>query len=445
MRKFINLKTELPGPNSKLLLKKLEANVAKPLSIYVPAIIDHGNGALVTDIDGNTFIDFSGGLGVLNVGHANGKVVEAVKKQAERFTHTDFSVFPYESFITLAEKINKIAPGDSPKKTVFFNSGAEAVENAVKIARAYTGKKAIMVYEGAFHGRTLLTMTMTSKPEPYKSRFSPFAPDIYRIPYPNCYRCPFYKEPTSCNMECFSALKKAFDYQVSPDDVGAIVIEPIQGEGGFVVPHMDYFKKLKTLCDEKDILLVVDEIQSGFARTGKMFCVEHYGVEPDMITFAKSVAGGLPLSGVVGKAKIMDSPADSSIGGTFIGNPIACAAGNAVLDFIKESNLMDRANQIGKILKERGKKLQQKYDVIGDVRGIGAMVGYEFVKDRETKEPNEEIVSEIMKRSLKKGVIFIRAGVYHNVIRFLNSLVITDEQLNEGLDVLEEVLHEILD
>ncbi len=445
MRKFINMKTELPGPKSKLLLKKLEDNVAKPLSVYVPAIIDHGKGALVTDIDGNTFIDFSGGLGVLNVGHANEKVVEAIKNQAERFTHTDFSVFPYESFITLAERINKLAPGNTPKKTIFFNSGAEAVENAVKIARAYTGKKAVIVYEGAFHGRTLLTMTMTSKPEPYKSKFSPFASDVYRIPYPNCYRCPFYKEPDSCNLECFSALEKALDYQVSADDVGAIVIEPLQGEGGFNVPRATYFKKLREFCDKHDILLVVDEIQSGVGRTGKMFCIEHFGIEPDMITFAKSIAGGLPLSGVVGKAEVMDSPDDSSIGGTFIGNPLACAAGNAVLDFIEENNLFERANHIGEIIKKRGKKLQEKYNVIGDVRGIGAMVGYEFVNDRKTKEPNEEIVSEIMQRALRKGVIFIRAGVYHNVIRFLNSLVITDEQLNEGLDVLEEVLHDILD
>ncbi len=445
MRKFINMKTELPGPKSKLLLKKLEDNVAKPLSIYVPSIIDHGEGALVTDIDGNTFIDFSGGLGVLNVGHANEKVVEAIKNQAERFTHTDFSVFPYENFITLAERINKLAPGNTPKKTIFFNSGAEAVENAVKIARAYTGKKAVIVYEGAFHGRTLLTMTMTSKPEPYKSKFSPFASDIYRIPYPNCYRCPFYKEPDSCNLECFKALERTFDYQVSADDVGAIVIEPLQGEGGFNIPRDTYFKKLREFCDENNILLVVDEIQSGIGRTGKIFCVEHFGIEPDMITFAKSIAGGLPLSGVVGKAKIMDSPDDSSIGGTFIGNPLACAAGNAVLDFIEENNLLERANHIGEIIKERGKKLQEKYDVIGDVRGIGAMVGYEFIKDRKIKEPNEEIVSQIMQKALRKGVIFIRAGVYHNVIRFLNSLVITDKQLSEGLDVLEEVLHEILD
>ncbi len=444
MRKFINIKTDLPGPKSKEWLKKLDANVAKPLSVYVPAIIDHAKGALITDIDGNTFIDFSGGLGVLNVGHANDKVVEAVKAQVEKFTHTDFSVFPYESLITLAERINKLAPGDSQKKTVFFNSGAEAVENAVKIAKAYTGKKAIIVYEGAFHGRTMLTMTMTSKPEPYKSKFAPFASDVYRVPYPNCYRCPFYKEPDSCNLECFTALEKAFDYQVSADDVGAIVIEPLQGEGGFNVPRAKYMKKLRELCDEKGILLIDDEIQAGIGRTGKMFAIEHFGIEPDLITFAKSIAGGLPLSGVVGKAEIMDSPDDSSIGGTFIGNPVACAAGNAVLDFIEESNLLERAEHIGKIIMERGKKLQQKYDVIGDVRGLGAMVGYEFVKDRKTKEPNEEIVSEILQRALRKGAIFIRAGVYHNVIRFLNTLVITDEQLNEGLDVLEETLQEIL-
>ncbi len=444
MRKFIDIKTELPGPKSREWLKKLEANVAKPLSVYVPAIIDHARGALVTDIDGNTFIDFSGGLGVLNVGHANDMVVDAVKSQVEKFTHTDFSVFPYESLIKLAERLNKLAPGQTTKKTVFFNSGAEAIENAVKIARAYTGKKAVIVYEGAFHGRTLLTMTMTSKPEPYKSKFSPFASDIYRVPYPHCYRCPFYKDPETCNLECFAALEKAFDYQVSEKDVGAIVIEPLQGEGGFNVPRAKYMEKLRQLCDDKGILLVDDEIQAGVGRTGKMFAIEHFGIEPDLITFAKSIAGGLPLSGVIGKAEIMDSPDDSSIGGTFIGNPIACAAGNAVLDFIEKSNLFERAKHIGEIIRERGEKLKEKYDVIGDVRGLGAMIGYEFVKDRETKEPNEEIVSEILTRALKKGAIFIRAGVYHNVIRFLNTLVITDEQLNEGLDVLEETIEEIL-
>ncbi len=444
VRKFINIKTDLPGPKSKEWLKRLDNNVAKPLSVYVPAIIDHAKGALITDIDGNTFLDFSGGLGVLNVGHANDKVIEAVKEQVERFTHTDFSVFPYESLIRLAERINKLAPGDDPKKTVFFNAGAEAVENAVKIAKAYTGKKAIIVYEGAFHGRTMLTMTMTSKPEPYKSKFAPFAPDVYRVPYPNCYRCPFYKEPGSCNLECFTALEKAFDYQVSADDVGAIVIEPLQGEGGFNVPRAKYMKKLRELCDEKGILLIDDEIQAGIGRTGKMCAIEHFGIEPDLITFAKSIAGGLPLSGVVGKAEIMDSPDDSSIGGTFIGNPIACAAGNAVLDFIEENNLFEKANHIGEIIMERGKKLQEKYDVIGDVRGLGAMIGYEFVKDRKTKEPNEELVSKILQRAVRKGAIFIRAGVYHNVIRFLNTLVMTDEQLNEGLDVLEEAIQEAL-
>ena len=444
MRKFINLKTELPGPKSKVLIEKLNKNVAKPLSIYVPAIIDHAEGALITDIDGNTFLDFSGGLGVLNVGHGNKKVNTAIKAQVDRFLHTDFSVFPYESLINLAERINKLAPGNSPKKTVFFNAGAEAIENAVKIARAYTGRQAIIVYEGAFHGRTLLTMTMTSKPHPYKSRFAPFASEVYRVPYPNCYRCPLYKDPKTCNMECFNALEKAFDFQVAKENVAAIVIEPLQGEGGFVVPHKDYFKKLRELCDKYGILLIVDEIQSGFARTGKMFCTEHSGIEPDLMTFAKSIAAGLPLSGVVGKQEIMDSPDDSSIGGTFIGNPVACAAGNAVLDFIEENNLIQRANEIGQLLKSRGKKFQEKYDVIGDVRGLGAMVGFEFVKDRTTKEPNEELVGEILTRCMKKGAIFIRAGIYHNVIRFLNTLVMTDEQINEGLDVMEEVLQEIL-
>jgi 4-aminobutyrate aminotransferase/(S)-3-amino-2-methylpropionate transaminase len=425
-RKYAKITTPLPGPESKKWLEKHEKAVAKPLSVYIPAVIKKGEGAIVEDLDGNTYIDNIGGLGVLNVGHSHPKVREKIHAQADAFLHTDFSVFPYQSLLELADKVTKLSPcGES--KAVFFNAGAEAVENAVKIARAYTGKQAIVVFEGAFHGRTLLTMTMTSKPDPYKLKFGPFAPEIYRAPFPYCYRCPAYQEGEGkCDYQCFDMFKKVFKTQVDKNSVAAVVIELVQGEGGYIPAPKKYVQKLAEFCKENGILLIVDEIQSGAGRTSKFFATEHYGIEPDMVTFAKSIAAGMPLSGVVGKKEIMDSPFDSSIGGTYVGNQVACAAALGVLEVFEEENLLQKAEKIAELINSRGKKIKEYCPYLGDIRGLGAMIGWEFVKDKNTKEPYPEFVGNILKRAMQKGALFVKCGIYGNVIRFLTPLVIKE-------------------
>jgi len=354
--------------------------------------------------------------------------VEAVKRQADLFLHTDFSAVPYEVFVELAERIAKLAPGPSPKKCAFFNSGAEAVENAVKISRAATGRKAVLVFENAFHGRTLLTMTMTHRAIPYKAGFGPYAPDVFRLPYPYPYRNPVPLEEIERRMLSL----------VDPREVACMVVEPVIGEGGFIVPPPDFLPFLRELADKHEFLLVCDEVQTGVGRTGKFFASEHFGVEPDLITFAKSIAGGMPLSGVVGKAEVMDKPIPGSIGGTYVGNPVACAAALAVLEVIEEEGLIERAEHIGALLKEGFLRLQEKYELIGDVRGLGAMVGMELVKDRETKEPATEETKEVAREAIKRGLIFPTAGVYGNVIRMLVPLVVKEEEIQEALEILDE-------
>src|SRR3954466_2490487 len=336
----IELKTAIPGPHSQELLARHDAAVAKPLSIYLPVVVDHGRGALLTDVDGNTFIDFTGGVGCLNVGHAHPKVVAAVQQQAERFLHTDYTIVPYEVYIELAERLVALTPISGPVRAAFFNAGTEAVENAVKFARSYTKRPALIGFEGAFHGRTLLSMTLTSKTHPYKAGLGPFAPEVYRVPFPNPYR-------GSSTEDALASLERAFVTQVAAETVAAIVVEPVQGEGGFVVAPREFMQGLRRICDEHGIVLVVDEVQTGFARTGTLFAIEQYGIEPDLITIAKSIAGGLPLSGVLGKAAIMDAPGDSAVGGTYVGNPVAQAAALAVLDVIDEEGVLERAAQIG--------------------------------------------------------------------------------------------------
>ncbi len=427
---MIESRTELPGAKSKALINKKERYVSQAVSSLAPFIVAEGKGALVKDIDGNWFIDFTGGWGCLNVGHAHPKVIEAVKAQAEKFLHTDFTAMMYESYIALAERLSKLAPGPALKKCAFFNSGAEAVENAVKISRAYTKRKAIVVFDGAFHGRTLLTMTMTHKAQPYKDGFGPFVSDVYRLPFPNPYR----------NNIPFKEVERALLDQVSPKEVACVVVEPIQGEGGFVVPSEGFLKFLREFTEKHGIVLVLDEIQSGVGRTGKFFAYEHFGIEPDLITAGKSLASGLPLSAVIGKADIMDAPPEGGIGGTYVGNPVACAAALAVLDVIEEEHLLERAQEIGRYMMQRFQEMQTKYELIGDVRGLGAMVAIELVKDRRTKEPAAEETASIVKEALKNGALFARAGLYSNVIRILVPLVITDEQLEEGLTILERAI-----
>lgn len=429
----INMVTEIPGPRSRAIIARKERVVCDPLELHVNAVIAHGLGAAVTDVDGNTMIDLSGGLGCHLVGYSHPRVVEAVKRQAERFSHTDFSVIPYEPYVELAERLVAKVGGD--RKVALFNAGAEAVENAVKFARAATGRPAIVCFEGAFHGRTLLTMTLTSRHRPYKAGFGPFAPEVYRVPFSYPYRSPDRERAGQVALE---ALDRAFTTVVDPASVAAIIVEPIQGEGGFVVPTPDFLPGVAEIAERHGILTIADEIQSGTGRTGRFLASEHFGFEADLVLLAKALADGYPLSAVVGRKEIMDAPGPSAIGGTYVGNPVACAAANAVLRVIEEEGLMERSEQVGKAIRSRWEEIARDVPEVGDIRGIGAMIGVEMVKDRGTKEPAGPYLSAFMRETQKRGVITVACGIYHNVLRHLVPLVVTDEQLDEALDVLAE-------
>ncbi len=434
MTKFISIKTSLPGPKSQEIAKKRERYIAKPMgSSLSPCYIAHGEGALVTDVDGNQFIDLTGGWGCLVVGHTHKKVVAAVRDQAEKYLHTDFTAVPYESLVELAEKLIKLAPGNTPKAAAFFNSGAEAIENAVKIARAHTKRPAIIVFENAFHGRTLLTMTMTHKAMPYKYHFGPFAPEIYRLPLPS-------PSHLMANIEDF---EKILVNTVTPESVAAIVIEPVQGEGGFNVPQEGFLEYLRKLTDKYGMILITDEIQSGIGRTGKFYAIENWDIEPDIVCLAKSLAAGLPLSAVITKKEITDSLPGGCIGGTYVGNPVACRAALEVINIIEEEHLLDRALKIGERLKEQFLKMKDKYSIVGETRGIGAMMAVELVKDRNTKEPATQETAQVVQECLKNGVFVPTSGINKNVLRMLVSLEITDEQLDEALDVLEKAVAKV--
>jgi 4-aminobutyrate aminotransferase/(S)-3-amino-2-methylpropionate transaminase len=429
----IELRTEIPGPRSREILERKDRVIAGPLSIVLPVVVAEGRGATLTDVDGNTFIDFTGGVGCLNVGHSHPRLVEAAQEQLTKFAHTDFTIVPYEVYVTLAERLLALAPFRSQAKAAFFNAGTEAVENAIKFARSYTKRPAVIVFEGAFHGRTLLSMTMTSKTHPYKAGLGPFAPEVYRVPFAQDYRGPDTRT-------ALAALERALVTQVAAEQVAAIVIEPVQGEGGFVVAPRDFMTGVRRICDEHGIVLVIDEVQTGFGRTGKMFAIEHYGIEPDLLVVAKSIAGGLPLSGVLGKAEIMDAPPDSAIGGTYVGNPVAQAAALAVLDIFEEEDLVERAQQIGERIRERMVSWQGRFEQIGDVRGLGAMLALELVESRETKEPNPKLAAAIVEAAAERGLLLLKSGIYSNCIRVLCPLVVTDAELDEALDVWEEAL-----
>ncbi len=409
------------------LEKSRAASISTGVGSVSMRFIESGKGALLTDVEGNTYIDFAGGIGSMNVGHSHPKVVSAIQSQAEKLTHTCFMVNPYESAVTLAQKLCSITPGDFEKKAVFLSSGAEAVENAVKIARYYTKRPAIVVFENAYHGRTLLTMTMTSKVKPYKLGFGPFAPEVYRMP--------FGDEVGAEKLRSF------FVQHVNPEAVAAVVVEPIQGEGGFITPPEDYFQKLAEICRENGILFVVDEIQSGMGRTGKMFAIEHWDVEPDLIITAKSLAAGMPLSAVVGKAEIMDSIHPWGLGGTYGGNPVACAAALAVIDIFETEGMLEKSIALGEKLKARFEKWQSRFQIAGEVRGMGAMLGLELVTGE--SDPATEKTGELVQYCHKNGVIALACGSYGNIIRVLAPFVITDEQLEQGLSVMEAGLAEI--
>jgi 4-aminobutyrate aminotransferase/(S)-3-amino-2-methylpropionate transaminase len=431
----------IPGPKSLELFEKKQKYVARGISTSSKLFVEESKGALLKDVDGNVFIDFAAGIGVQNVGHCDEEVVEAVKAQVEKLIHPSFNVCMYEPYVELAEKLVEKTPGDYAKKLIFANSGAEAVENAVKIARKYNGKPIVLSLENAFHGRTYMAMTLTSKVKPYKDGFAPFNTDTFKIPSANCYRCEFSdaKYP-ECGLKCAKRVRTLLKGELSPDTVSAMIVEPVQGEGGFIVPPKEYLQELQKICNENNIVFIVDEIQAGFARTGKLFASENFDIEPDIITLSKAIAAGLPLSAVVGKEEIMEAPIPGSVGGTYSGNPVACVAGLKVLEKIERDNLCERANEIGGIIKGRMNELKEKCAYIGDVRGIGAMVGIEFVKDKDSKEPYKEIVGKICNYCLQKGVIFISAGIFSNVVRFLPPLVMTDEQLEYGLSILEEAI-----
>jgi 4-aminobutyrate aminotransferase/(S)-3-amino-2-methylpropionate transaminase len=438
----IRLVTEVPGPRSREIIARREAATARGASKLTPLAVAHAHGAAVTDVDGNTFLDFAGGIGMLAAGHTPRQLVDAVSAQAGKLIHMCAIVATMEPMVELAELLNESAPVDGPAKTVLMNSGAEAVETAVNIARAHTGRPAVIVFEGAYHGRTNLTLTMTSKYALFKKGFAPFAPEVYRLPFPNVYR-----RPEGLSEEAFidwsvAQLENAFIAQVDPGAVAAVVIEPVQGEGGFVPVPARFLQRLRELCSEHGMLLVADEIQCGMGRTGELFAVEHYGVRPDLVTIAKSLGGGMPVSAVTGRAEIMDAPHPGGLGGTYSGNPLACTAAIESLRMIRTPEFLARARQVGARLRERLLALQAQDERIGDVRGIGPMLALEFVQDRRSRQPvDAQEVVNITSEALQRGLIVLRSGLYSNCIRLLPPLNLTDAQIDEGMDVLASALH----
>jgi 4-aminobutyrate aminotransferase / (S)-3-amino-2-methylpropionate transaminase / 5-aminovalerate transaminase len=420
--KTIELKTAVPGPRSKEILDRQQRIVAEPLSVYLPVVIAEGSGALLTDVDGNTFIDFTGGIGCLNVGHSHPRVVEAVHDQVDCFMHTDFTIVPYENYVSLGERLAAHVPISGEKRVGFFNSGAEAVENSIKFARCYTKRPAVIAFDGAFHGRTLMALSLTSKAHPYKAGLGPFAPEVYRVEFNDV-----------------NGLEKAFRTRVAAEEVAAVIFEPVQGESGFLVAEPEFVRSLREQCDEHGTVLPADEVQTGFARTGHVFAMEHYDVEPDLVTVAKSIAAGLPLSGVVGRAPIMDAPGDGAIGGTYVGNPVAIAAAHAVLDVIEEERLAERGMQIGETIRSRMESWRDRFDAVSDVRGLGAMLAIELSRDG---RPDAELATAVAEAAMRRGLLILKAGIHGNCIRVLVPLVISEAELDEALGVWEEALEE---
>jgi 4-aminobutyrate aminotransferase/(S)-3-amino-2-methylpropionate transaminase len=412
----IHLKGPIPGPRSRALADRRTQAVPRGVSQLTPIFVAHAEGAVIEDVDGNRFLDFAGGIGCLNAGHREPGVVAALHAQADRFLHTCFMVAPYESYVRLAEKLNALAPGPTPKKTLLLNSGAEAVENAIKIARAYTRRPAAICFEDAFHGRTLLTLSLTSKTHPYKAGFEPFPGDIYRVPY---------GQPAAL-------LEDTFQRVVAAESVAALIAEPVQGEGGFIVPPPGWLSEVADVCRKHGILLIADEVQTGFARTGKMFAIEHEGIEPDLVVTAKSLGGGLPLAAVTGKAEIMDHTGPGALGGTFGGNPMCCEAALAAIQAIETGGLCARAMHLGELFRRRVLAWKDRSPIIRDVRGLGAMQAFELADAASTKA--------LTKYCYEHGLILVTAGTYGNVVRILMPLIVTDDQMNEALDIMESAL-----
>lgn len=439
----IQLRTSIPGPRSQALMKRRDAAVALGIFQATPIFVAKAEGAVIEDVDGNRLIDFAGGIGCLNTGHRAPAVIDALRRQLDRFLHTSINVLPYESYVAVSERLNAIAPGRGPKKTILLNTGAEAVENAIKIARFYTKRPAIICFEDAFHGRTYMAMAATSKTHPYKAGFEPFPGDLYRVPYAYCYRCSYSLKYPSCELFCAHHLEDTFKRVVAAESVAAIVVEPILGEGGFVTPPAGFYPVLGEICRKHGILLIADEVQTGFGRTGAMFASERLGLVPDLVTMAKSLTGGLPMGAVTGRAEIMDSPGVGQLGGTFGGNPLACEAALAVLDTIEKENLCARANLLGERFRKRAAKWQSQWELIGEVRGLGAMQALELVRSKTTRQPADDETKEVSKYCYEHGLVTITAGSYSNVIRLLMPLVVTDAQMDEAMDVLEGGLAQV--
>ena len=432
-----NLITAIPGPKSAELIKRRADAVSASLGTAFPVFIERAEGSIIVDVDGNSILDLAAGIAVLNVGHSTPKVIENIKTQVDAFTHTCFMVVPYTGYVEVCEALNRLTPGKFKKKSVLMNSGAEALENAVKIARSYTKRQAIVVFEHGYHGRTNLTMAMTAKNMPYKDGFGPFAPEIYRMPMAYPFR--WNGDQSKCAQEALDMVIHKIEKEIGVKNVAAIVIEPIQGEGGFVVPPKGFLPGLVNFSKENGIVFIADEVQTGFGRTGKMFASEDENIEPDLITTAKGIAAGLPLSGVTGRAEIMDSIHLSGLGGTYGGNPIACAAALGAIEVIEQDKLVERANKIGQIMHDALTAMMKKYSIIGEVRGRGAMQAIELVKPG-TTEPNPEALTAIIKYCTSKGVLILSAGTYANVVRLLPPLVIEEDLLRDGLAVLDEAL-----
>ena len=450
----ISLVTEIPGPKSRALLARRAQAVPRGVPAVTPIAVVHAEGAVITDADGNRLIDFGGGIGVVNTGHRHPSVVDAVRNQLDHFAHVCFPVSTYEPYVELAERLNRLTPGDHPKRTFLLNSGAEAVENAIKVARHFTGRQAVVCFEHGFHGRTNLAMALTSKVMPYKKGFGPFAPEVYRIPFPYCYRCGAAGQQGSgagtavvgsrqCCMASRESLERMFASMVDPDSVAAIIMELELGEGGFVPAPKEYVTTLATFARDHGILFIADEIQTGFGRTGKLFACEHYGLVPDLITTAKSLGGGLPLAAVTGRADVMEAPQVGGLGGTYGGNPLACAAALAVLDVMEAEHLPARAARMGEQIRARFCQWAARHACIGDVRGLGAMVGMELVVDRSTKEPDKALTARLIAAALERGVILLSAGTYGNTVRILAPLTTPETIVEEGLDAVEQALEAV--
>lgn len=434
----IKLQTAIPGPKSKQLMLERKLHVARGPFHSSPVFIARASGALIEDVDGNTLIDLAAGIGVVNVGHAPESVVAAVCSQAERVLHAGFNVTPYEGYVKLSAALNKATPGGFAKKTLLVNSGAEAVENAIKIARVHTGRQAIVCFDHAFHGRTYMAMSLTSKVKPYKTGFGPFNAEVYRVPFPYAYRWPAVSSGGDVSSECFKRFEEIVNHQVGAANVAAVIIEPVLGEGGFVPAPREFLAKLREFCTTNGIVLIADEIQTGFGRTGTLFASEQLGLIPDLMTMAKGLGAGMPIAAVTGRAEIMDAPIEGGIGGTYGGNPVACAAALAVFELFGDGKLLTRARTLGAKLQARLGEWQSRYSVVGDTRGLGPMQAIELVKDRATREPHREAAAAVVKHCYERGVIILTAGTYGNVIRVLAPLVIRDEELGEALDVLED-------